>query len=207
MGCLLLAQPFFWAQEQWLPPLASWPRSTQRGARYNLSNPDKTPGRNGRRHGRLRTEVCGDPRAAAPGVRCRAHQAVPDGALPFWPQSAVTKSLLPYRNTNESEQRYPFVVSARACGTYVVPRVDADGNDVAGIRSTALEAPVRTYMGLESGYRARGTRRPRTLDARGGDVRIRTAKRAHRRGRGPAPLIPASKPMSPARLPRPSRGR
>lgn len=31
------------------------------------------------------------------------------------------------------------------CGTYLVPKVDADRNDVAGIRSTALEVPVGTY--------------------------------------------------------------
>ena len=41
----------------------------------------------------------------------------------------------------------PAVHVPRADYTVLVPKVDADGNDIAGIRSTALEVPVGTYMG------------------------------------------------------------
>lgn len=40
IGCVLLAQPFFWEREHWLPQPASWARNTQRGARYDLSSRD-----------------------------------------------------------------------------------------------------------------------------------------------------------------------
>ena len=39
IGCILLAEPFFWDAERWFPQPADWAPSTQRGARYDLSSP------------------------------------------------------------------------------------------------------------------------------------------------------------------------
>jgi hypothetical protein len=44
----------------------------------------------------------------------------------------------------------PRVVGSRGY-TVLVPQVDADGNDLAGIRSTAVQAPVATYTGWNAG--------------------------------------------------------
>ncbi len=44
----------------------------------------------------------------------------------------------------------PQVVGARGY-TVLVPQVDADGNDLAGIRSTAIQAPLATYTGWNLG--------------------------------------------------------
>ena len=39
IGCILLAEPFFWDKKDWFPQPADWAPSTQRGARYDLQNP------------------------------------------------------------------------------------------------------------------------------------------------------------------------
>ena len=39
IGCILLAEPFFWDAELWFPQPADWAPSTQRGARYDLTSP------------------------------------------------------------------------------------------------------------------------------------------------------------------------
>jgi hypothetical protein len=49
--------------------------------------------------------------------------------------------------------------------TLYVPQVDADGNDVAGIRSNALLAPIGTYTGFN--YRAAGFSEGEICDNRG----------------------------------------
>ena len=70
----------------------------------------------------------------------------------------------------------------------LVPKVDADGNDIGGIRSVALEVPVATYMGWNhrrSGYMEnelcglQGTTIPfaKTAAERGGDPRLSLQER------------------------------
>ena len=39
IGCILLAEPFLWDEEDWFPQPADWAPSTQRGARYDLKSP------------------------------------------------------------------------------------------------------------------------------------------------------------------------
>ena len=36
IGCILLAEPFFWEQRDWIPQPENWAPSTQRGRRYDL---------------------------------------------------------------------------------------------------------------------------------------------------------------------------
>ncbi len=38
IGCILLTEPFFWAEEHWFRQPADWAPSTQRGARYDLKS-------------------------------------------------------------------------------------------------------------------------------------------------------------------------
>ncbi|WP_420632901.1 HNH endonuclease [Candidatus Palauibacter sp.] len=39
IGCILLAEPFFWDEENWCPQPADWAPSTQRGKSYDLTAP------------------------------------------------------------------------------------------------------------------------------------------------------------------------
>jgi Alpha/beta hydrolase domain len=48
--------------------------------------------------------------------------------------------------------RGPGLLGAFGVGyTILVPQVDADGNDVGGVRSTTLQAPLGTYTGWNLG--------------------------------------------------------
>lgn len=73
------------------------------------------------------------------------------------------------------------------CGTYFVPKVEADGNDVAGIRSTALEIPVGTYTGwnLRRAGFAEGERRGLT----GSFIPFAATEDDRRRSGDPRPSI------------------
>jgi Alpha/beta hydrolase domain len=85
----------------------------------------------------------------------------PDAASVGWPDipgvTYTTKVTLPtpldfgpsFRSPDESgimDQQPPKVISDSAYHA-LVPRVDADGNDLGGIRPTALAAPLGTYTG------------------------------------------------------------
>ena len=39
VGCILLAEPFFWDEGEWIPQPADWASNTQRGAGYDLTSP------------------------------------------------------------------------------------------------------------------------------------------------------------------------
>ncbi len=84
------------------------------------------------------------------------HPRVSDGTLvPALPRATqgfpaipdVTYSGLINHVTLLDFRSLPVVHVPGADYTVLVPKVDADGNDIAGIRSTALEVPVGTYMG------------------------------------------------------------
>jgi hypothetical protein len=51
-----------------------------------------------------------------------------------------------YRNGSGIVREAPVMVSGRDY-VILVPKVDADGNDIAGIRSTTIQAPLGTYTG------------------------------------------------------------
>lgn len=40
IGCVLLAEPFFWPREMWIPDPPGWSASIQRGKSYHLREPD-----------------------------------------------------------------------------------------------------------------------------------------------------------------------
>ena len=67
-------------------------------------------------------------------------------------QSARTQfwSALPRRNSSGVIMREPPQVGSGSYGVLEM-QVDADGNDLAGIRSVFLQTPIGTYTGWESG--------------------------------------------------------
>jgi hypothetical protein len=69
--------------------------------------------------------------------------------------------------------------------TVLVPKVDADGNDVAGVRSVAVQVPVATYTGWNQ--RRAGFMEGEFCDLRGSYVPF--AKTASERGSDPRPSL------------------
>ena len=67
----------------------------------------------------------------------------------------------------------------------LVPKVDADGNDIAGVRSVAVQVPVATYMGWNQ--RRAGFIEGEFCDLRGSYVPF--AKTAAERGNDPRPSL------------------
>lgn len=69
--------------------------------------------------------------------------------------------------------------------TVLVPKVDADGNDIAGVRSVAVQVPLATYMGWNQ--RRAGFMEGEFCDLRGSYVPF--AKTAAERGNDPRPSL------------------
>lgn len=82
----------------------------------------------------------------------RQFPTIPGVALPHSPN---TLPLLDFgARLDEGLVQEPAKVSANAFYATLVPAVDADGNDVAGVRAPMVEAPLATYTGWN--LRARG---------------------------------------------------
>lgn len=96
------------------------------------------------------------PTAAAMGWRAIPGTPVPDGKLNTLPDYDFGTGF-DYRDVSGVIGRQPPIV--RRTIPALVPRVDADGNEMAGIRSVQLQVPLGTYLGWNEtslGY-ARGT--------------------------------------------------
>ena len=63
IGCILLAEPFFWEKEDWIPQPEDWAPNTQRGKGYDLTTAHRPGAMDGglqspERHHRVGAEAC-----------------------------------------------------------------------------------------------------------------------------------------------------
>ena len=72
--------------------------------------------------------------------------AIPGVALPTGPAACPLLDFGPNANKGIIEKEPPEVIEAEAYPT-LVPAVDADGNDIAGVRAPMVGAPLGTYTG------------------------------------------------------------
>jgi hypothetical protein len=82
----------------------------------------------------------------------RQFPAIPGVAIPHEPNSLPLLDFGP--EAAKGVLREPPTIMPRAGYTVLVPAVDRDGNDIAGVRATMVEAPLGTYCGWN--LRARG---------------------------------------------------